>query len=782
MSLLNYGITGTKSLAFDGQDIKTPDGKDLLQGVVTRVYSQKTDWAAGRIKSKADGIEYSFAGSVFAENGKSITLVGEWTIHPTYGKQFSASGMQEDLKPDREGIISFLANHPQIPGVGPAKAAKIADVTGDSFGEFLLSHPEIIAKAANIPMETVLRFQEAWRSSEETNQVAMWLSGYGITYNQSKVLAERYGASCRALLTANPYLIIREIPRMGFKKVDKIARQMGVAKENPNRIRAGLTWCVSEEMNAGHCWTEFDELLSVGNNALVMDVLNSRELIADELDGMISEGTLACLNVEGRGLVASKNTLYEEMDIAEFLRNGLERNPHFRGASETDIYDMIDKVEAGGDVFLNDEQREAVFRALTKSVSVISGGAGTGKSFTASTILEICQNRALTVEVTAPTGKAARRMAEISGGKTEGKTIHRLLKYDGQSFGVNASAPLEEVDVLIVDEFSMVDVPLAWALFEAVDLTKTAVVLLGDHNQLPPVGVGNLLRDIVAEKPVPVTELVKVMRQEDVALREGCLGILRGDVAGTSEDRGWCVASGLQKEESVVSTIVALFENRLETMNPDVIKNILLDVQVLSPQKSGAIGTEQLNIGLQRLLQKKLWGVDVPPLKGKQRPKLLLHDKVIQMRNDYELGVMNGTIGIVAGFPNGGKRGDVVVRFGEGDNSFPVTFSEEKQRDLQLAYALTIHKSQGSEFPCVIVVIHKSHSFMHHRNLFYTGVTRARKHAIVLGDGWGIRNCAKKKQSDKRRTFLPILLRDPEIVAKANRRGKSGLFNMALGE
>jgi exodeoxyribonuclease V alpha subunit len=299
----------------------------------------------------------------------------------------------------------------------------------------------------------------------------------------------------------------------------------------------------------------------------------------------------------------------------------------------------------------------------------------------------------------------------------------------------------------------MVDVPLAWHLFQALDLERTAVVLVGDHNQLPPVGPGNVLRDLIDTRAVPTVILDEIVRQAGV-LKENSIAILHGEVRKTAADDGgsrrpWYLVDQFTDVWDVQRFLVDLFDSVLvERLGFDLVE----DVQVLTPTRKGPLGVEALNVELQRLVQKKLWSVDVSAPKPGRRPRFLLHDKVIQTRNNYDLGVMNGAVGRVTAIESDGA---MEVSF----NGQAVTVTPESGHlsDLSLAYALTIHKAQGSEFPCAIVLVHKSHSFMHHRNLFYTGVTRAQEVAIVIGDRWGLRNCAQRRRLEQRKTFLSLL-------------------------
>jgi exodeoxyribonuclease V alpha subunit len=432
-----------------------------------------------------------------------------------------------------------------------------------------------------------------------------------------------------------------------------------------------------------------------------------------------------------------------EAELACVLKSAHERNPH----AVADVEQLLD---AEGSE-LNPEQREAVRNAVSFSISLMTGGAGSGKTYAVSTITSIAERLELKVVLAAPTGKAAKRLEEVVG--HEASTIHRLLGFNAHTYSRDALNPIE-ADILVVDEVSMVDVPLAWRLFQAVDLKRTAVVLVGDHNQLPPVGPGNLLRDLTRSHAIPTVLLTRIIRQAGV-LKENSTAVLSGEVRPTSDvqvgaRRPWYVIDKFTDREDVRRMLLLLFDEVLqERLGYDLIR----DVQVLTPTHKGPLGTVELNVELQRLLQRKLLGFEPPELEPGHPPRFCAGDKVIQTKNDYELGVMNGTMGVVVGADSGGG---LTVNF----DGMPVEIDKDSDAigNLQLGYATSIHKMQGSEFPCAVVVAHKSHSFMHHRNLLYTAVTRAKESVIIVGDRWGIDHCVSKRQVDRRNTFLSFLL------------------------
>ncbi|HOC92722.1 MAG TPA: AAA family ATPase [bacterium] len=396
---------------------------------------------------------------------------------------------------------------------------------------------------------------------------------------------------------------------------------------------------------------------------------------------------------------------------------------------------------------LNPGQKKAVRTAIENATSLVSGGAGTGKTYTVSCIVDIYLDADMTVVLAAPTGKAAKRMEQATG--MSASTIHRLLGYDGNVFQRGPDNPID-VDVIILDEVSMLDVPLCWHLFQAIDFSRTNLVLVGDHNQLPPVGPGNILRDLIQRKLVPTTILSEVVRQAGI-LKENSIAILSGrvppNVEGTSTRKEWYVIDKFKEPGEILKFILYLYENVLhEKLGFDLVR----DIQLLAPMKKGVLGVDNLNIELQRLLQNKCFGYDVVPVRPNRRPKLHPNDKVIQNRNNYILDVMNGAVGYIKRYDS--DNGVYHIEFDDGVRQF----DNEAMKNISLAYSSTVHKMQGSECECVIAVVHKSQSFMHHRNLFYTAVTRAKKTAIIIGDRWGIKTCAERAFSDKRKTFLSL--------------------------
>jgi exodeoxyribonuclease V alpha subunit len=713
-------------------------------GVVDTLYHAATNFSAGRLRT-ADGGTVRFAGKVFVRENEPVSLRGRWEEHPTYGRQFHAEWLNAQVDLDPSGLANFLANHPQVSGIGPAKAKLIADTYGTRFDEVLRWNPNAMARVAKVSIETIENLRAVWDKSAALNASMTYLASFGLTHFQVTTLIEKFGNHVVPILQENPYLLVTEVPGFGFKRVDKIARQLGTPKELASRLRAGLQFLIEAALDDGDCWVEYEELLDRANKLLVLDNLDSREMIERQLEQLIAEKILVC-EPYARLVVADPGIHRMETYLDIVFRRAREPNPNRA------------RLIAGYDGFnqnLNADQRTAACNAFAYLISLMTGGAGSGKTFTIRSLIDSCEQQGLRYALAAPTGKAAKRLEQSVGRPAQ--TIHRLLGFNGTSFGRGPDNRLE-VQFLVIDEVSMVDVPLMYRLFQAIDLNRTSVFLVGDHNQLPPVGPGNVLRDLVLSKAIPTTVLSKIIRQAGV-LKENSTAILSGEIRGTSEEkiggyRPWYVVDQFSERMKVPMFLEKLFTDVIEER---LGFDLLQDVQVLTPTHKGPLGTVELNILLQRVVQHKRFGATVPLIEPGRRPALFRGDKVIQTINDYELQVMNGALGfVVANDPKYGLTVDFEGRLVE------IPKDTRKEQNLQLAYATSIHKMQGSEFPCALIIVHRSHSFMHHRNLLYTAVTRAKESVILLGDRWGIDHCATKRQVDGRRTFLEFLL--PEEI------------------
>jgi len=533
------------------------------------------------------------------------------------------------------------------------------------------------------------------------------------------------------MLKQDPYLLCGELPGFGFRKIDNIALRMGTPKSLPSRLQAGLVHAVDEALDDGDCWVERDDLIARADKLLILDDLDGRSLIERQLDKLTEKGALVSTWNEPT-VIGLPEIEAMETFLADVFRQAHRPNPH----------EPLPDVAASE---LSCEQRQAVENASRSSISLITGGAGSGKTFTIDAIVRTYERAGMRCALAAPTGKAARRMEQTTGRSAQ--TIHRLLGFNGRAFAKGRDEKID-ADFIVIDEVSMVDVRLAFQLFQAIDFSRTAVLLVGDHNQLPSVGPGNVLRDLVRSGAIPTVVLNQIFRQAG-ALRQNCAAILSGTVAPTADLGGektapWWVVSSREDGPWIRNALERMFREILsEKLGFDLIRG----VQVLTPMHDGPLGTRELNSLLQRVIHENVFGTAITDGDASIR----IEDKVIQTRNDYGLDVMNGSIGFVRDIDSD----RFVVEFDGREVEIP---AEAARRDLRLAYATSIHKMQGSEFPCAIVIAHKSHARMHYRNLLYTAVTRAQKTAIILGDPWAIQNCAREERASQRNTFLSRLL------------------------
>lgn len=689
---------------------------ETIQGTVTRTYHSSPDFSAGVLKS-VDGRTVRFCGKFCANDGDIVALVGTWRIDRKYGHQFVVESLSYELPETTDGLVQYLAKNPAFRGIGEATARRIVEYAGSAerLDRLIREQPDELRAGASVPGDTLKHLCETWAANAEENAVRSYLSSYGLTHSQMTTLLDRFGTSVVSVLKHDPYELIKHVKGYGFKKVDKIARALGVAKDHPGRIEAAIQYCVDEQINDGHTWTAGSDLLDQANDVLVLDGLDSLELIQAAGNRLLERGSLIAEDCA----VTVPWVHQAERTIREALVSHAWSEARFVGA---------DADEDG----LRRGQVEAYRTALRYRISVISGGAGTGKTFIVARLANTFRRAGLSTRLCAPTGKAAQRIEQLlreHGLDLEASTIHRMLRYDGRSFGVDQV----DADVVIVDEVSMVDVPLMAALLERIDHRRTRLILVGDHNQLPPVGPGNVLRDLIQHELAPVTVLDEVVRQAGV-LKVNSMAVLAGRVAPSEPDgHAWSVIDCFRDAQQIQ---VYLRELVLERIPQRLAFDPVQDVQIITPTHLGALGTKAVNGMMQHALH------------GEVGRKFAVGDKVIQTVNNYDLDVMNGTIGVVR---EAGKDGYVIDFEGVG----PVDIGPDHVPAVHLAYALTAHKAQGSEFPCAVVLCHKSHYFAD-RNWLYTAATRAAKTCILLGDAWGLRNAAKKNQTIRRRTFLSL--------------------------
>jgi exodeoxyribonuclease V alpha subunit len=743
-----------------------------VKGTVHAVHFANPDsnWMAGKIRltQPVDGKRVlGFSGKIVADVGDEVELSGTWGLHPKYGKQFEASTGLVKMNESPDALVHLLATHDSFKGLGPSRARKVVDAAlmlsddGEA-ASALVSYPEEIAERAGVDVSIVNNAAEVWGGRKGHFDAMAVLGEQGWTNTQSAKILTRLGENAPALVKGDPYMLIGKLERFGFRTVDAVARKMGISANHPTRLASGVAFCLDRIADNGSTWTTKEALTAEAITELRPDTLDAEDLIVETIEQLIVSG-LICegKTPEGEPFLADAQLAKKEAAVFGALLNGMNDFSldalSFNGERAT-------AARAG----LKAGQAAAVRGFAVNRVSVISGGAGVGKTYTMKAICEIAEENRLRVALCAPTGKAARKLAQSTQRKA--KTIHRLLEPlpDHVNGGFNftrGNANPVEFDLVVVDEVSMVDVRLMFSLLAALP-ARCRLLLVGDHNQIPSVGPGAVLRDLLAAKesyPTATNVLTEIVRQAG-PLAVNTTAILDGVVSPESS-AVWGVERSEPGNEAGTPGIIAALIESIAT-SPTATEpfgrtlDFAWDIQVLAPMKKGPVGTYAINVELQRLRQRLLGNAMPEPTTEGRSPKPLMGDRIIWTKNDYELDLMNGTQAIVVGLPKGGA---MKIRTEDGTE---VLVPSGKRKNVEVAYAMTIHKAQGSEWPLVVLAISSAHWYMRDRNLFYTGASRASESLTIVGDATGIHSYASAQRSEQRKTLGAFAVRGWDFIAQ----------------
>lgn len=728
------------------------EGTTWLEGRLSRVVWSADDGGYAVVRVKTRQGEVTAVGMLGlladeAEPDTFLALEGTWEDHQVHGKQFRSTGFLQGLPRTLEGLELYLSQA-GIPGVGRATAQKIVEHFGVSALQVITETPEKLHEIQGLGKKKIEAITDRWSTDAEGAALTVRLRGLGLAPRVVQRIRERYGEKAAAVVSRSPYQLAEEIPGVGFRTADAIAREQGLPADDPARVRAAAVHALERAENDGSCFLPREALnravaeLGVPTDGLdaALDTasLDRRVIIEPAGEGSDDPFTLPPPHPEDR---VWKPGLWHGED-------GVAANLAIRAADgaqvEPGVREEIARAERFENVQLGEEQRQAVERALGGGVVVVTGGPGTGKTTLLRVLLRVVRERGETWRLASPTGRAARRLEEAT--KQEASTLHRLLEFrPGEGgFQRGPDSPLEG-EGLVIDEVSMVDLPLMAAVLGALPASRFPLVLVGDADQLPSVGPGQVLRDVIASGVVPVARLTRVYRQgRDSGILEAASAILAGQVPQSGEHAGFddCFLLDRGDAQRAVDTVLAVVADRLPANGHDP----LVDVQVLTPTRRGALGTQGLNEVLQQRLNPH--GREIK--RGNRAFRV--GDRVICTRNRYDVEVFNGDTGRVV---DADKTGLVVDFDGR-----RVDWVWEELGSLELAYAITVHKSQGSEYPAVVLVLHPSHGIMLRRNLFYTAVTRAKKFLCVVGAqrAWG--RAVGFAGGDERHTRLAERLRD----------------------
>ena len=685
---------------------------DKIQCVIDSITfrDEKNGYSVVRVSSSNDSfIAVGIMPAVHV--GSVFNLYGSWKVHPRFGEQFAFQECEETLPATIEGIKNYLASG-LIKGIGPSYAEKIVDRFGEATLDILDNEPDRLSEIRGIGPKKLEKIKKCWAEQQEIRNIMLFLKSYNVSTSLATKIFKQYGNQSIQTVTENPYRLAEELWGVGFKTADDIASKLGFEHERYERLRSGILYSMNKFSEVGHCYAVMSELI-----ASAVELLEVQEtLITDAINTML----------ENKDLIQEDETIYlpmyyhSEVGVARRLHEIMNAPKYFY------IDDWVNSD------YYAETQVEAIEAALNEKVLVITGGPGTGKTTITKGIIQAYREAGAEVLLAAPTGRAAKRLSEVT--HMGAKTIHRLLEMrppDGFQRDENNKL---EGDVLIVDECSMVDLLLMYSLLKAVPDHMT-VILVGDVNQLPSVGAGRVLADIIESGVVPVIRLEKIFRQaQRSSIVTNAHRINKGEMPYlTDHDSDFLFIESDNPAEKIVEICRGVLpehrrlsdsagqHNSADQHDSVVIPNQGIkpvDIQVLTPMRRGETGANALN----QLLQEAL-NFDGARIAGSN---FRLGDRVMQVRNNYDKFVFNGDIGIVSGV----EAGEVTVNF----DGRMVAYDTSELDELVLAYATTIHKGQGSEFPYVIMPIVKAHFIMLQRNLLYTGVTRAKKGLIMVGE------------------------------------------------
>lgn len=667
--------------------------------------------------------------------GETVRCFGEWKTHLVHGRQFEVAHFRVEAPADVVGIRKYLGSG-LIKGIGPKYAGRIVDKFGTDTLNIIETAPEKLLEIAGLGAKRLEKIQACWREQKSIREVMVFLQTYGVSPAFAQKIFKTYGDQSIAKVKENPYTLARDIFGIGFKTADTLAQKMGIAPESPQRLDAGIEYVLSQLSSDGHVCYPVDELTREVEKTLdALPIQISERLPLLQQEGRIEMQEIMDENRK-RPFAWLKPLYVAEIGIVRELRRLKKGTSTLR---PVDVDRALNWVQEQLNIQLASNQQQAVASAITGKLHIITGGPGTGKSTITNAILTITSKLTTKIYLAAPTGRAAKRMSEITGHKAS--TIHSLLEFNfkGGGFKRNRENPLD-CDLIIIDEASMIDTFLMYSLLKALP-DHARVIFVGDINQLPSVGPGNVLRDMIASLSLPVTTLNEIFRQAAGShIITNAHRINRGMFpqlySGKNSDFFFM---DCQENQDVLNTIVKLVSQRLPNrygFNPTE------DIQVLAPMKKGIIGTENLNQTLQQILNPQEMGLQ----RGGQR--FQVGDKVMQIRNDYKREVFNGDIGYIQSIDSDEQQ--ILIRFEERD----VPYDYSDLDELVLAYAISIHKFQGSECPCVVMPVHTSHFMLLHRNLLYTGITRGKKLVVLVGTKKALAMAVKNDDVQKRYTSL----------------------------
>lgn len=674
--------------------------------------------------------------------GETLKLDGEWQMHPIHGRNFRVERCEATMPTSLAGIERYLASG-AVSGIGPVSASRIVDHFGERTIEVLDTEPELLGDVPGISAKRLDVIKESWSQQRSVREIALFLQDHGISVALAGKLHSKYGEDAVAVVRADPYKLVRDIDGIGFRTADSIGKRLGISPRSVSRYVAGLKHVLNESVDEGHVYLERTELFRRASQLLSAPV--------PELEPALLESLQHADTVLDADRVYLAPFYRAEAGVAQMIRD-LNSTPSALTLDRS--FNVTEAVASAADtqgLALAQKQIEAVELALARKVSILTGGPGTGKTSTLRTIISVLDAADISYCLCAPTGRAAKRVAETTD--RPASTIHRLLEYQPglEIYNYDRNRPLP-FDFVIVDEVSMLDILLFYHLLKAVP-PESHILLVGDADQLPSVGAGSVLRDCITSDAIPVVTLTELFRQSrDSQIILAAHRLIRGAVPAIEngpDDDLFFVRS--DDEAGVVRVIKLLLMERIpRKFGLDPVE----DVQIISPMHGGPAGVTALNVEVQALLN--------PP--DPLRPELRrgersyrLGDKVMQVRNNYDKDVYNGDVGRIALVST--EDQSLTIAFpAAGGGTIQLEYGPDELDELVLAYAVSVHKAQGSEFPCVIIPVVPRHAILLQRSLLYTAVTRAKHLCVLAGSPPSFERAIGREQSLRRNTYLSTRL------------------------
>lgn len=688
--------------------------------------------------------------------GEEVRIKGEWTMHPTFGQQFKADEIETKIPESAADMLRYLSSG-AIKGIGPATAMKIVDRFADDTFEVLENRPDLLSTIKGITQEKAEKISKDFKNQFAVREVMIHLEKFGMKSSECIAAYEAYGMNAIVAIRENPYLLCGDKIGLSFERAQEIADNFGFDSNSDYKKRAGVIYIIKRNLGNGHTCLPKEKIIPVAAEFLQAQD-GDIERITNEL---VEDKELVEKQLDGRAFLFLPRIYHAEKNISERIKVMLSFPP----VSGRSVDKDIDDIEKENAIHFEEKQRLAITTAVKKGLLVLTGGPGTGKTTTLNGILSMYEKRKLRVLLAAPTGRAAKRMSEVTG--REAKTIHRLLEVkwgenNSQKFNRNMQNPLE-CDALIVDELSMVDVLLFEGLLDALPL-GCRLIMVGDSDQLPPVGAGNVLDDIIKSQLLPVVSLTQVFRQSlESLIVENAHKIVSGqypELSCTQKDFFFLPRENLL---AAATTVIDLYSNRLpKAYGCDSVS----DIQIICPSRKGELGTVKLNQSLQKLIN--------PPSADKEELKIAGRifregDKVMQIKNNYDIfwtkgretstGVFNGDIGIITAVNHNNQT--VKILF---DEQRTAVYAFENMKELEHAYAITVHKSQGSEFENVIIPMCGVPPLLSYRNLLYTAVTRAKNRLVIVGSKSQVQQMVDNDKKTKRYSALQYFLKETNAL------------------